>query len=122
MYYCIKINYGFMDKKKLVISYKNLTPELLAQVKKKYPYGYLNNVIKVTKPNNEFFYAITLDTDDASYLIKVNVKVDTKPKDDEDDKGFFSDSDSIGTDEDTFPEDIEDDQESDFGDDGFGDD
>lgn len=111
-----------MDKKKLVISYKNLTPELITLVKKKYPYGYLNSVIKVTKPNNEFFYAITLDTDDTSYLIKVNVKIDTKPKDDDDDKGFFSDSDSIGTDEDTFPEDIEDEQESDFSDDSFEDD
>ena len=97
-----------MEKKKLVISYKNLSPELIDLVKQKYPHGYLNHVIKVTKPNNEFFHAITLDTDDSSYLIKVNVKIDTKPKDEDEEKGFFSDSDDIGTEEDTFPEDIED--------------
>jgi hypothetical protein len=96
-----------MEKRKLVISYKNLTPELLALLKQKYPYGYHNHVIKVTKPNNDFFHAITLDTEDASYLVKVNVKIDTKPKDEDEEKGFFSDSDDIGTDEDTFPEEEE---------------
>lgn len=106
-----------MNKKKLVISYKNLSPEILALVKKKYPYGYQDHVIKVTKPNNDFFYAITLDTEDASYLIKVNVKIDTKPKDDDDEKGFFSDSDSIGTDNDSFPDDVEDEQDDDYSDD-----
>lgn len=111
-----------MDKKKLVISYKNLSPELLALIKQRYPNGYQNHVIKVTKPNNDFFHAITLDTDEASYLVKVNVKIDTKPKDDEDDKGFFSDSDSIGTDEDTFPDDVEDEQDGDFNEDSFNDD
>lgn len=110
-----------MDKKKLVISYKNLTPELLALVKLKYPTGYQNHVIKVTKPNNEFFHAITLDTEEASYLIKVNVKIDTKPKDDDDEKGFFSDSDNIGNEDDTFPEDIEEEQDSDFSEDSFSD-
>lgn len=111
-----------MDKKKLVISYKNLTPELLALLKQKYPGGYQHHVIKVTKPNNDFFHAITLDTEDASYLVKVNVKIDTKPKDDDDEKGFFSDSDSIGTDDDTFPDDVEDDQDSDYSEDSFSDD
>lgn len=111
-----------MDKKKLVISYKNLSPEILALVKKKYPYGYQNHVIKVTKPNNDYFYAITLDTEEASYLIKVNVKIDTKPKEDDEDKGFFSDSDSIGTDDDTFPDEIEDEQDADYAEDNFGED
>lgn len=106
-----------MEKRKLVISYKNLTPELLDIFKQKYPHGYLNHVIKVTKPNNEFFHAITLDTEDSSYLIKVNVKIDTKPKDEDEEKGFFSDSDDIGTDEDTFPEDVEDQPEDDYNDD-----
>ena len=28
------------------------------------------------KPNSDFFYAITVDTADASYLVKVDVKID----------------------------------------------
>jgi len=102
-----------MEKKKLVISYKNLTPELIRLLKLKYPYGYHNHVIKVTKPNNDFFHAITLDTDDASYLVKVNVKIDTKPKDEDEEKGFFSDLDDIGTEEDTFPEEEEEEEPAD---------
>lgn len=106
-----------MEKKKLVISYNNLSPELLELVKKKYPAGYLNHVFKVTKPNNDFFYAITLDTEDSSYLIKVNVKIDTKPKDDDDEKDFFGDSDDIGTSEDSFPDEVADEASEEYSDD-----
>ncbi|MCK9332559.1 MAG: hypothetical protein M0Q19_05195 [Candidatus Cloacimonetes bacterium] len=98
-----------MNRKKLIVNYKNLSPELIALVRMKYPSGYQNHVVKITKPNNECFYAITLDTDEANYLIKVNVKIDTKSNDDDEEKDFFSDSDNIGTDSDSFPDDIEDD-------------
>ena len=67
-----------MEKKKAVVSYESLKPEVLEAIKKKYPNGWADFVIKVPKPNNEFFFAITVDTDDASYLVKVPVKVDTK--------------------------------------------
>ena len=50
-----------MEKKRLVVSYKTLH-ELLELVKQKYPHGYQNHVIKITKPNGDYFYAITLDT------------------------------------------------------------
>jgi hypothetical protein len=106
-----------MEKKRLVISYNNLSPDVLELVKKKYPTGYLNSVIKVTKPNNDFFYAITLDTDDTSYLIKVNVKIDSKPKDEDEEKDFFSESDDIGTNEDSFPDEVADEQAEEYSDD-----
>jgi hypothetical protein len=107
-----------MEKKRLVISYNNLSQELLDLVKKKYPTGFLNHVIKVTKPNNDFFYAITLDTEDTSYLIKVNVKIDSKAKDEDDEKDFFSDTDDdIGTNEDSFPEEVSDEPAEEYSDD-----
>ena len=65
-----------MEKKRLVVSYKNCTEEVLEAIKKKYPTGYSDFVIKVQKPNNDFFYAVTVDTDNVSYLVKVDVKVD----------------------------------------------
>jgi hypothetical protein len=65
-----------MEKKRLVVSYKNCSEEVLEAIKKKYPNGYSDYVIKVQKPNNDFFYAITVDTADTSYLIKVDVKID----------------------------------------------
>lgn len=72
------------DRKKLIINYANITPELLEAIRKKYPLGWINHTIKVPTSGGGFFYAITLDTDDASYLIKVPVKVDTKSEKDED--------------------------------------
>jgi hypothetical protein len=64
-------------KKKLVVSYKNLSPEVLDLFKEKYPAGYSEYLIKVDKGNGQFFHAVTLDTEDADYLVKVDVKIDS---------------------------------------------
>ncbi|MDR1594661.1 MAG: RNA polymerase I-specific transcription initiation factor RRN3 family protein [Prevotellaceae bacterium] len=88
------------SKKKLVISYKNLSPELIALVKEAYPKGYSDYLIKVNKGNGEFFYAITLDTEAADYLIKVDVKIDSEIEEVE--KALFDQHDSGDSD---FPDD-----------------
>lgn len=62
----------------MVISYSNVSPEVLEAIRKKYPLGYSNHVIKVNTKGDDFFYAITVDTEEASYLVKVPVKIDTK--------------------------------------------
>lgn len=64
-------------KKRLIVSYHNLSPELLDLFKKKYPTGYLEYVMKINAPNDKVYYAVTLDTPDASYLVKVDVKIDS---------------------------------------------
>ncbi|MDR1886277.1 MAG: hypothetical protein LBQ70_00030 [Prevotellaceae bacterium] len=87
-------------KKKLVVSYKNLSPELIALSKEKYPKGYSDDLIKVNKSNGEFFYAITLDTEAVDYLIKVDVKIDSEIEEVE--KALFEQSDSA---DDDFPDD-----------------
>jgi hypothetical protein len=88
-----------MEKRKLVVSYKNASEEVLEAIKKKYPLGYNDYVIKVTKPNNDFFYAVTVDTEDASYLVKVDVKIDNLTEE-EFEKEFGEDGNS-GSDEGT---------------------
>ena len=65
-----------VQKKRLVISYKNCPEEVLLAIKEKYPTGYGDGIIKVEKPNGEFFHAITVDLEDICYLVKVNVKID----------------------------------------------
>jgi hypothetical protein len=45
-------------------------------IREKYPLGYGDAIIKVEKPNGDFFHAITLDFEDVSYLVKVDVKID----------------------------------------------
>ena len=65
-----------VQKKRLVISYKNCPTEVAQAIKEKYPLGYGDAIIKVQKPNGEFFHAITIDFEDVSYLVKVDVKID----------------------------------------------
>jgi len=72
------------NRKKLIINYANVSPELMEAIRKKYPMGWINHTIKVPMAGGNFFFAITLDTEEASYLIKVPVKIDTKSVKDED--------------------------------------
>jgi hypothetical protein len=73
------------ERKKLIINYQNVSPELMEAIRKKYPLGWVNHTIKVRSGNDAFFFAITVDTDDTSYLIKVPVKIDNKSEKEEDD-------------------------------------
>nr|NQU94033.1 hypothetical protein [Bacteroidota bacterium] len=66
-----------MEKKRVIKSIENITEDVLMVIKKKYPDGWSNHVMRINKGNNEFFHAITVDTDDTSYMIKVNVKIDS---------------------------------------------
>ena len=77
-------------KKRVVISFKNLTPELQDEVKKKYPHGYTEHMIRIDKSPTDFFYAIMLETEDTIYLIKVDVKVDSNVEEEED-KDYYDD-------------------------------
>lgn len=70
------MNGNRMGKKRVIVRYDDLKPEVLEALEKKYPDGIENHVFKVNKKDNDFFYAITVDTEDTSYLVKVNVSVD----------------------------------------------
>lgn len=85
------------QKKRVVISFENLKPEVYQALMKKYPQGYSNHVFKVTLPNNGFFHAVTVDTEDTSYLIKVKVKLDKADKLEED--LFKNEADRIAADD-----------------------
>jgi len=89
------------EKKRVITNVKNLPAELLELVRAKYPLGYSDYIKKFEKPNGDFFYYFTLDNEDASYLVKVDVKIDTKIKED-DEKDYFEDHDH---DDDAVPED-----------------
>jgi len=66
-------------KKRSVISYANMFPELQAAFKAKYPKGYsdyMGDIFKVDKPDGTSFYAVSVEIPDAIYLVKIEVKVD----------------------------------------------
>ena len=67
------------QKKRAVVSYANMSPELAAAFKEKYPKGYadyMGDLFKVDKPDGSFFYAVSVEIPDAIYLVKIEVKID----------------------------------------------
>ena len=70
-------------KKHIATSFHNLSPELQEAVKAKYPLGFTDAMIRVDKPNGDFFYAVPYDTDEIAYMVKIDVKVDDNSHDDE---------------------------------------
>ena len=63
-------------KKHIVTSFHNLAPELQEAVKQKYPLGFTEAMMRVDKPNGDFFYAVPFDTDEIAYMVKIDVKID----------------------------------------------
>lgn len=97
------------EKKRIITSYARLSEELEELFQLTYPKGYDHAVILITKPSGETFYAVRLETEDTSYLVKVEVKIDLcGDEEDETDDSFEPDSDSIEA-----PEQYGDDEESD---------
>jgi hypothetical protein len=69
------------SKKRHVVSYEKMAghPDLNAAFQEKYPRGfsdYLTDLVKYPKPDGTSFYAVTVETLDAIYLVKIKVKTD----------------------------------------------
>lgn len=97
-----------LAKKHLVVSFDKLSPELQEAVKAAYPMGYSDSMIRVDKPNGDFFYAVPFDTEEVSYLVKINVQID-EMGDDDDDKDLYGDDDTITGADDIRTDDADDD-------------
>ena len=85
-------------KKHLVASFNNLAPELQDKIKELYPLGFAEAMMRVDKPNGDFFYVVPFETDEVSYMVKIDVKVDDGSED-EDDKDYYDDDELKGADE-----------------------
>jgi len=79
-----------MAKKHIVTSFHNLSAELQDAVREKYPLGFTDAMMRVDKPNGDFFYAVPFDTEEVAYLVKIDVKIDDHSQDD-DDKDYYDD-------------------------------
>lgn len=67
------------QKKRHVVSYENMKPEVAAAFEAKYPRGfndYLPDLVKYPKPDGTSFYAVTVETEDSIYLVKIKVQTD----------------------------------------------
>ncbi len=67
------------QKLRRVVSYENMSEELAAAFNEKYPKGfsdYFPDIREYPKPNGDSFYAVTVETEDSIYLVKIKVKTD----------------------------------------------
>lgn len=81
---------GNVTKKRVVINYLSLSPELKELFKKRYPLGTDSSLIRVDKGNGEFLCGVVLETEEVNYFVKLAVKVDD-PNEEEEDKDYYDD-------------------------------
>lgn len=67
------------DKRRVIVDYKNVTPEILELFSERYPYGYEDeDIIKFKNARGETVKAVPFETKDTKYLVKVSVEMDRK--------------------------------------------
>lgn len=80
-------------KKKLIISNENLSDELRELFKEAYPEGHKDYIQKIVKPDGTPIFVVPLETEDTSYMIKFEVRIDSHLAEEELDKELFADDD-----------------------------
>lgn len=86
----IKMVNKLVPKKRVVITKENLSEQLQEELKARYPLGVFDSMIRINKPNGDFFYGVVLEMPDVTYLVKLKVKVDKIPAE-EIEKEMFDD-------------------------------
>lgn len=87
-----------IKKKRLVANFHNLTAEQQEAVKNLYPHGFTEFMTRIDKPNGDFFYVVPYETDDTSYLVKIDVKIDDSADEAVEDD-FYGDDEIKGADD-----------------------
>lgn len=104
------------NRKRVIVDFKKLTPEILAMLVEKYPDGYDDDqIISFRNQHNEIVEAVEVNTDDTKYLVKVSTKLAvTMENYDEDDYEDFDTDDPEAVQDPDIPDgDMEDDDDDD---------
>jgi len=67
------------NKKRHMVSYENMSKELAECFNEKYPKGYMDflpDLKEYPRPDGTKFNAVTIETSDSIYLVKIQVQVD----------------------------------------------
>lgn len=78
------------NKKRVVVKLQNMPEELQEAVRKQYPAGFTDHMMRIDKGPGDFFYAVVFETEDTNYLVKIDVNVDGQIEDD-DEKDYYND-------------------------------
>lgn len=90
-----------MDKKRIIVDYKNINPALMAVLTDTYPNGYddyEDDIITYKNAAGETVSAIPLETEDTKYLFKISRELKNKVEayiEDMDDEDSSSNEDSV---------------------------
>lgn len=82
-----------MDKRRIIKSFDNLDPEMQQAFEEFYPNGYRDykeKIFRLTNARNENFFVAPMETEDAIYLVKVELE---EPKDDDEGDDFKDEED-----------------------------
>lgn len=71
-----------MDIKRVLTKYEKLSEELKGVVAAKFPFGIEEQLIKVPKGKDEYFFAFTFDHDGIRYMVKVSEGTVIRDQDD----------------------------------------
>ncbi len=69
-----------VTKRRLVTSFQKLSSDIQTAVQEQYPLGYTDAMMRIDKPNGDFFYAVPFETEEITYLVKIDVKIDDSEK------------------------------------------
>ena len=113
-------------KKKIIKSLDSLSEDLQALIQKQYPNGYEASLTRISTPKKEPIFVFPLETDDATYLVKIpatknsegDYDVDFRKKDKRAEFGRSEPGDDLEPDSDSESDDV--DQDDDYDDEGMG--
>jgi hypothetical protein len=97
-----------VSKKKVIKSLENLSEDLKELLREQYPNGYEGSITRITNAKKEPIFVFPLETDDATYLVKVpatknsegEYDVESKPEPEMDNQGGGDDDDFGSSDND----------------------
>lgn len=88
-----------VSKKRVIKSLDTLSEDLKELLKRQYPNGYESNITRIVSPKKEHLFVFPLETDDATYLVKVPVTKNSDGGYDMENrtKGEFEEEDDFGS-------------------------
>ena len=104
------------NRKRVIVDFKKLTPEILAMLVEKYPDGYDDDqIISFRNQHNEIIEAVEVNTEDTKYLVKVSTKlaVTMENYDEDDYEDFDTDDPEAVQDPEILDENLDDDDDND---------
>jgi len=90
-------------KKRLMISYEKLPPEVMDVIRTKYPYGYNHDLKEVKGIDNKKFFVLPIELPDVIYLVKVDLRKPIQIRDEGEEEDIFTPEEEFAGEEEGFP-------------------